>query len=313
MGIKRQIALDTETTGKGDDGDLVGDHRIIEIGCVELIDRKVTGREFHCYLNPDRPVDEEAARVHGMTWESLQSQPHFRDVAAILIDFIRGSELLIHNAKFDVSFLNREFYLMGIPEQVEDLATVVDTMSLARNLYPNHQVNLDALCKAFGIDNSHRVAHGALLDAQLLAEVYLALTSGQRDFDLTIEHNDYAERWVRPNGARLPIMGVERERHAEHIYTMVGLAQKTKTTDENGYTYCSSNWDRSLAFPALQQGEEEGKKDFAKRLQAQQKAETYKMLTRDECIALELTLDQHDHFHKIWLSRVLGKHSAHTN
>lgn len=312
MGIKRQIALDTETTGKGEDGDLVGDHRVIEIGCVEIIDRKITGRTFQCYLNPERPVDAEATRVHGHTWESLSNCPHFIDVVQPFVDFIRGSELLIHNANFDTSFLDHEFALIGYPERIRDIARVEDTMELARRVYPNHQVNLDALCRAFDIDASERSFHGALLDANLLAQVYLALTSGQGNFNLAVEHNDFSKRWNRPVGARLPIMGVEKERHAEHLYTMIGLAQSKVQKDEHGNSFCLSPWDSSLKFPALQKGEEEGKKDFAKRQSAQQKEETYKHLTREECKALEITLDEHDHAHKVWLSRVLGKHHAAT-
>lgn len=311
MGIKRQIALDTETTGKGNDVDIVDGHRIIEIGCVEIIDRKLTGREFHCYLNPERPVDDEAAKVHGMTWEMLQNQPTFRQIAANFIDFIRGSELLIHNAKFDISFLDYEFSLMAIPERIKDMATVVDTVLLAKQLYPNHQANLDALCKAFGVNASHRVQHGALLDAQLLAEVYLAMTGGQSDFNLSIDQAEAeGARWIRPNGVRLPIMGVESERHAEHLYTMVGLAQKKPITDDNGNSFCVSNWSPEINFPALTKGEEEGKKEFAKRQSDQQRLATYHMLTRDECIGLEIALNEHENAHKAWLKRVLGDHHA---
>lgn len=306
--MKRQIALDTETTGKGHDGDLVSDHRIIEIGCVELIDRKITGREFHIYLNPQREVDEEATRVHGMTWQKLQNCPLFNQIVQQFINFIRGSELLIHNARFDVSFLNHELALAGINEKIEEMTTVIDTIAVARQQYPNHQVNLDALCKAFNVDASHRTQHGALLDAQLLAEVYLAMTSNQSAFDLTIEQNtSEVQRWVRPQGTWLPIMSVESERHAEHIFNMVGLAQKKPSKNEQGQEICVSSWDpKMISFASLQKGEEEGKKDFAKRQQAQQHEETHKLLSRDECIALELFLDQHKQAHEAWLERVLG-------
>lgn len=309
--MKRQIALDTETTGKGNDGDLVGDHRIIEIGCVEIVDRKLTGRSFQTYLNPQREVDEEATRVHGMTWQSLQSNPIFSQIAPQFIDFIRGSELLIHNARFDVSFLNHELAIAGINEKIEEMATVTDTIAVAHQYYPNHQVSLDALCRAFSIDASQRTLHGALLDAQLLAEVYLAMTASQNTFDLTIEQTtNEGQRWTRQQGTWLPIMSVEKERHAEHIFKMVELAQKKPSKNEQGQNLCVSSWNpQQLSFAALQKGEEEGKKDFAKRQQAQQQDETYKTLSRDECAALELFLDQHKQAHEAWLERVLSLHN----
>ena len=176
--MKRQVALDTETTGKSDDG-TPGEHRIIEVGCVEIIDRKITGRNLQLYVNPGRHVDDEAFKVHGISDEFLADKPNFEDVAHELIDFIRGSELLIHNAKFDVGFMDKEWMLMGLNEKTSEMANVVDTVSLAMKLCPGHQVNLDNLCNIYEVDRSSRTLHGALLDAQILAEVYLVLTGGQ--------------------------------------------------------------------------------------------------------------------------------------
>src|SRR5579863_2998301 len=173
----RQIVLDTETTGL----EVERGHRIIEIGCVELLNRRPTGRHFHRYLNPERDVDEGAHAVHGLTRARLEQEPRFADVASALLEFIEGSELIIHNAAFDIAFLEREFALLeaATPVVVRDLCQVLDTLSLARERHPGQRNSLDALCKRYGIDNSHRELHGALLDARILADVYLAMTGGQ--------------------------------------------------------------------------------------------------------------------------------------
>ncbi len=172
----RQIVLDTETTGiEPSEG-----HRIIEIGCVEMINRKFTGKTYHRYLNPQREVDAEAIEVHGITNDFLADKPLFADVVHELQDFIRGAELVIHNAPFDVGFLNHEFRLIGAETgTVADLCSVMDTLVLARKLHPGQKNNLDALCRRYGIDNSQRELHGALLDAEILADVYLFMTGGQ--------------------------------------------------------------------------------------------------------------------------------------
>jgi DNA polymerase-3 subunit epsilon len=173
----RQIILDTETTGlEPEQG-----HRIIEIGCVELMNRRKTGRTFHRYLRPDREVDRGAIQVHGLTNEFLAQQPRFADVVEDLIEFITGAELIIHNAAFDLAFLDAELKrLPGPLRQVRTLcASVIDTLPLARQMHPGQRNSLDALCKRYGIDNSHRELHGALLDAQILIDVYLAMTGGQ--------------------------------------------------------------------------------------------------------------------------------------
>ena len=206
MPILRQVALDTETTGKSDDG-TPGDHRIIEVGCVEIINRRLTGRQLQLYVNPERHIDEEATEVHGFTDDMLADKPLFAQVAEELIDFIRGSELLIHNAKFDSSFLDKEWGLLGLKEQTKDMCKIVDTVDLARRINPNNQVNLDNLCAIYDIDNSRRTQHGALLDAQLLADVYLAMTGGQSSFDFGDESVGALSRhWQRPLNAKLPIM-----------------------------------------------------------------------------------------------------------
>lgn len=172
----RQIILDTETTGlEPEQG-----HRIIEIGCVELVARRKTGRTFHRYLRPDREVDRGAIQVHGLTNEFLVQQPRFEEVADELLEFITGAELVIHNAAFDVAFLDAELKrLPGPLRRTRDLCGVLDTLPLARQMHPGQRNSLDALCKRYGIDNSHRELHGALLDAQILLEVYLAMTGGQ--------------------------------------------------------------------------------------------------------------------------------------
>lgn len=172
----RQIVLDTETTGlEPEQG-----HRIIELGCIELIKRRKTGRTFHRYLRPDREVDRGALQVHGITNEFLLQQPRFVEVAEEFIEFITGAELIIHNAAFDVAFLDAEFKrLPGRLRSVRHLCTVLDTLPLARQLHPGQRNSLDALCKRYGVDNSHRELHGALLDSQILADVYLAMTGGQ--------------------------------------------------------------------------------------------------------------------------------------
>ncbi len=172
----RQVVLDTETTGL----ELDQDHRIIEIGGVELINRRPTGRTFHRYLCPEREVEEGALRVHGLKREFLDSQPRFAEIAEELLAFIAGAELIIHNAPFDVAFLDMELKrVAGNARFVADLCTVSDTLALARGMHPGQRNSLDALCRRYAIDNSHRELHGALLDARLLVDVYLAMTGGQ--------------------------------------------------------------------------------------------------------------------------------------
>jgi len=172
----RQLVLDTETTGLE-----VGlGHRIIEIGCVELVNRRLTGRNFHKYINPDREIDDGALEVHGITQEFLSDKPRFADIWDEFNEFLQGDELIIHNAPFDVAFLNHEIGLLnlGLPS-IQDQSSVVDSLALAREKHPGQRNSLDALCRRYSIDNSQRVLHGALLDAEILSDVYLLLTGGQ--------------------------------------------------------------------------------------------------------------------------------------
>ncbi|MBA3981092.1 MAG: DNA polymerase III subunit epsilon [Alcanivorax sp.] len=179
--MTRQIVLDTETTGlEPSEG-----HRIIEIGCVEMVGRRLTGNDCHLYINPERDIDDGALEVHGITREFLADKPTFREVADEFLAYIDGAELVIHNAAFDVGFLNHELRLLGASlGRIEDRCTVLDTLALARNKHPGQKNNLDALCRRYGIDNSHRELHGALLDAQILADVYLIMTGGQTRLSL---------------------------------------------------------------------------------------------------------------------------------
>ena len=172
----RRVVLDTETTGL----EVASGHRVIEIGCVELVDRRPDGSKFHCYLNPERAIDAGAVAVHGITDDFLRDKPRFADIAADFVAFIDGAELLIHNADFDTAFLDEELKRAGAAYgRVADHATVVDTLALARRKYPGQKNTLDALCKRLGVDNSQREVHGALLDAHLLADVWVAMTAGQ--------------------------------------------------------------------------------------------------------------------------------------
>ncbi len=172
----RQIVLDTETTGL----ETKLGHRIIEIGCVELVDRRLTGNSFQQYLQPDREIDAAAAEVHGISDEFLADKPRFADIVSDFIDYIRGAELIIHNAPFDVGFINYELSLLaGDWAQLEDYCSVTDTLALAKKMHPGQRNSLDALCRRYAIDNSHRELHGALLDAEILSDVYLAMTGGQ--------------------------------------------------------------------------------------------------------------------------------------
>ena len=173
--MTRQIVLDTETTGLEPEAG----HNIIEIGCVEMHARKLTGNTYHQYVKPDRDVELEAMEVHGITNEFLQDKPKFREVMAEFIEFVRGAELIIHNAAFDVGFINAELARNKFPERIEQICTITDSLALARKKHPGQKNNLDALCRRYDIDNSHRELHGALLDSEILADVYRALTGGQ--------------------------------------------------------------------------------------------------------------------------------------
>lgn len=222
--MSRQIILDTETTGMH----VSQGHRIIEIGCVEIINRKITNNHFHCYLNPQREVDPEALEVHGITNEFLQDKPLFNDIASELMNFLQGAELIIHNAPFDVSFIN---YELGLTKnQWKPLAQycrIVDTLALARKLHAGMKNSLDALCKRYGVDNTKREYHGALLDAYLLTQVYLIMTEGQRSL---FKETDMAVNVALPkvvaqiNPLRQPIVIQANEQeitlHQEYLQKM---------------------------------------------------------------------------------------------
>ena len=177
----RQVVLDTETTGLS----TAQGHRIIEIGCLELVNRRLTGREWHRFLNPDRDIDEGAERVHGISRADLETEPRFPEIVDEFLEFIAGAELVIHNAEFDVGFLDYELELMKHPRpRIADHAGILDTLTLARRLHPGQRNSLDALCKRYEVDASKRDVHGALIDSELLARVYLAMTGGQTALSL---------------------------------------------------------------------------------------------------------------------------------
>jgi DNA polymerase III subunit epsilon len=201
----RQIVLDTETTGL----DPALGHRVIEIGAVELVNRRPTDRHFHHYLNPERESDGGALQVHGLTPEFLQDKPKFREIAAELLDFVRGAELIIHNAPFDVAFLNAEFALVELGTVEVCCACITDTLRLAKELHPGKRNGLDALCERYQVNNSARTLHGALLDAQLLAEVYLAMTRGQESLAMDLEEVGQRQPGLEAGGERIHILVVE--------------------------------------------------------------------------------------------------------
>ncbi len=212
----RQIVLDTETTGI----DPADGHRIIEIGCVEMMNRKMTGRTFHRYINPQRVVEQEAIEVHGITNEFLEDKPLFATIAKEFQDFIRGAELIIHNAPFDVGFMDHEFALAGDSDiKTGEICSIVDTLVLARQLHPGQKNNLDALCRRYGIDNSHRELHGALLDSEILADVYLFMTGGQTS--LVLGQGDGSDevspiRPIKPGLYSLVVAKASDDELAEH-------------------------------------------------------------------------------------------------
>ena len=221
----RQIILDTETTGIGPE---LG-HRVIEIGCVELLNRKLTGNHFHVYLNPQRDVDEGAFRVHGISTEFLQDKPLFSDVLAEFLKFIDGAELIIHNAPFDVGFLNAELKRAKWVKSLDVHCTVFDTLVLARKKHPGQRNSLDALCKRYDIDNSNRQLHGALLDAEILAFVYLAMTGGQTQLFVEEEAsgariNEQTNQVIQTLSTQSPVTAAsldELNRHDEFIQFLV--------------------------------------------------------------------------------------------
>ncbi len=220
---ERQIILDTETTGL----DPKQGHRMIEIGCVELIDRRLTGNNFHHYLQPDRQIEEGAAKVHGITDAFLRDKPRFADISGALVDYLRDAEVIIHNAPFDVGFLNAEFARLPTKYQMANLCqTITDTLSLARARHPGQRNNLDALCARYRVDNTERTQHGALLDAEILAHVYLAMSSGQKSLKLVRRNSRQASaiRRVRPD-LSLPLMTPTAVELAAHTHYLARLDQ----------------------------------------------------------------------------------------
>ncbi|HIE91077.1 MAG: DNA polymerase III subunit epsilon [Methylophilaceae bacterium] len=224
----RQIFLDTETTGLYPDQG----HRIIEIACVETINRRPTGNHFHKYLNPEREIDVGAQDVHGITLEFLQDKPLFKDLANDFLAFIQGSELIIHNAPFDIGFLNSELGKLGLPQVTTVCDSVTDTLKMAKDARPGQRNNLDALCRHFQIDNSRRVLHGALLDAELLAEVYMALTRGQDSLMIDLEHGaPSSENLILNKGdVKLRVLMADEAESAAHDAYLAGLGDIEKSS-----------------------------------------------------------------------------------
>ena len=223
----RQIVLDTETTGLNA---RLGD-RILEIGCVELVSRRLSGNHFHRYLNPEREVEEGALRVHGITNEFLQDKPRFADIAREFLEYVRGAELVIHNAAFDVEFLNIELEKLGLDRIEAHVARVIDTLASARELHPGKRNSLDALCERYRIDNSHRTLHGALLDAELLAEAYLAMTRGQESLAIELEAPPGVAVAARTGGGerpRLVVVCASDEELAEHTRVLESIAKEAR-------------------------------------------------------------------------------------
>ncbi|WP_076413736.1 DNA polymerase III subunit epsilon [Shewanella sp. UCD-KL12] len=218
---KRQIILDTETTGMNQGaGAIYLGHRIIEIGCVEVVNRRLTGRHYHEYINPQQIIDEEAIEVHGITNEYVANKPKFAEVAQSFIEFIDGAEVVAHNASFDVSFMDHEFSLLQ-PRgpKTADICPILDTLEIAKFLHPGQKNNLDALCKRYGIDNSRRDLHGALLDAEILADVYLMMTGGQTKFNLSSDAaSETAGGIIRlaQDRAKLKVISASADELAKH-------------------------------------------------------------------------------------------------
>lgn len=222
----RQIFLDTETTGLSP---ALG-HRIIEIAGVEMVNRRLTGKHFHCYLNPEREIDAGAQQVHGISIEFLQDKPKFAEVIQAFTEFVQGGELIIHNAPFDVGFLNHELSLANHAPIGEFVAGVIDTLKLAKELHPGQKNNLDALCKRYAVDNSNRTLHGALLDAELLADVYIAMTRGQDS--LLIDTHTAPEIKTDLEGALPPvalrILRASEEEMVAHVALLADIDKESK-------------------------------------------------------------------------------------
>ena len=226
--MARQVVFDTETTGlSAENGD-----RILEIGCVELLHRKLTGRRLHLYINPERESEEGALRVHGLTTEFLSDKPKFAEVADQILDFMRDAEIIIHNAAFDVGFINKELERLNRPPLACHVAGIVDTLALAKEMFPGKRNSLDALCDRLGVDNSARTLHGALLDAELLADVYICLTRGQDALLIADDTGDTGSgsriASVDLRGLLLPILQANDQELAAHEALLTQLDKESK-------------------------------------------------------------------------------------
>jgi DNA polymerase-3 subunit epsilon len=228
----RQVILDTETTGL----EASAGHRIIEIGCVELVNRRSTGNRFHRYLNPDRAVEEGAREVHGIDDDFLAQQPRFADVVEEFLDFVSDAQLVIHNADFDVEFINHELKVLSdAPGDIRERCDVLDTLALARKMHPGQRNSLDALCKRYEVDNSRRELHGALLDAEILADVYLAMTGGQASLSLEGQQQaassaQLAWQPVERAGLDLMVLAASPEEEAAHAAMLAQISRQSGTT-----------------------------------------------------------------------------------
>ena len=230
--MQRQIILDTETTGL----DPKSGHRVIEIGCIELVNRKFTGEQYHIYLNPDRDSDEAALEVHGLTSEFLSDKPRFKDIYEEFLKFISGSELLIHNAEFDVNFLDHEIKLLSkkLPTVSDCVIKITDTLQIAREKHPGQRNSLDALVKRYEIGGYDRELHGALLDSQILGDVYLSMTGGQSDLDFSVSAT---EQEVKENGSsnqlnselNLKVIELTEEENKSHKEYLLRMKEETGT------------------------------------------------------------------------------------
>jgi DNA polymerase-3 subunit epsilon len=222
----RQIVLDTETTGINPK---LG-NRVIEIGCVELVNRMLTGNNFHVYINPERESEEGALNVHGLTTEFLRDKPRFFEIADKFRDYIQGAEVIIHNAPFDLGFLNHEFKLLGLPTFTEHCSGVIDTLVNAKEMHPGKRNSLDALCDRYGVSNAHRKLHGALLDAELLADVYLSMTRGQNSMWMDTEEESSSASGLLEAVplAEIFVLVASDEEMAEHLGVLGGLDKAVK-------------------------------------------------------------------------------------
>ena len=223
----RQVVLDTETTGLSPEN---GD-RILEIGCVELVNRKLTGHNLHFYINPERDSHEEALKVHGISNEFLKDKPKFAQISDELVAYLKDAEVIIHNAPFDIGFLNKEFERLSMPSMAQLVSGVIDTLSMAKEIYPGKRNSLDALCDRLEVDNSDRTLHGALLDAELLAEVYINMTRGQDALLMEVEQSDSSTSNVKKidlASFELPVIYATEDELLKHEDVMVQIDKSSQ-------------------------------------------------------------------------------------